>query len=211
MPVELMTSADLEGLSERLSAMEQAQSPTGLAAAVQKESAGWLCKVVGVNPSYKSVPVGDLWNQIVWGAIDYDLFPVFVGDVRCAVRAGPGGPPSGNFVLNRSGIYEFRAQIYLEPPAHPDASLSVYLGLFDLGVDGNGATLVHVANQNIISGMHPAVKFEAPVKSLIPEGQQRYFAFRWYFLDGGGVTPAANLQTAGTYCWADVTRKCLLT
>lgn len=204
MSINILTADDLHPLEQRVTALEGA--PAGVPMAPQ------LAKVTGVQSGLQTKPIGPGWASVMWGQIDYDLFPVTINEARCFVRSSPGGPPNGNMVFTQPGIYNFRAQIYLAPPAI-GANLSVYLGLFDIGSDGNGADsgdIVlprHVVNMNNTGGMHPALRLNVDYKVDIPPAGQRYFAFRWYVLDGAGVATSAVLQTSGMYCFAFVERK----
>jgi hypothetical protein len=156
----------------------------------------YVCSVSGVQNPTKTV--GAPWKKIEWDAIEFDNFPLINPTVRCAVTYANSGKPSGNFVPT-PGYYEFSAQIYAQPP-QAGSGISVYLGLFDMGVNGTDEVLVAVANEEMPGGAHPSLSLTKVVK--VP--QTRYYCFQWYFLDGAGLTQTLNIQTAPIYCFASV-------
>ena len=155
--------------------------------------------VSGIQAGQTDMPVGAVWKKLMWQGINFDYFPPFgASTLNCAVQTA--GVPNGNFVLQRTGVYRFKAQIYVAPPENVAANISLYLGLTDRGAIGTGSSVLRVANVHIPPGMHPSLTIDC----LVQHTGTRYYSFDCYFLDGGGVTPSLALQSSGQYCWASV-------
>ena len=155
-------------------------------------------KVGGIQSGSVTKDVGPSWGKLFWNSIAFDHFPSYTETVKTVGNSA--GVPNGNFVLQRDGVYRFKAQIYVAPPADAAAKISMYLGLTDLGTDGTGSALLHVANQEFPGGQHPSLSIDC----LIQHIGTRYYSFDWYYLDGASLTPTMTLQASALYCWATV-------
>lgn len=159
-----------------------------------------VAKVQGIRVGQQTGAVGATWKKLYFNEIAFDYFPLYNATVRTVVHTN--GVPNGNFILQADGVYNFKAQIYPAPPQSPSAKVSMYLGLTDRGPSGTGTALLHVANMEFPGGQHPALSLDVMVQNV----GVRYYSFDWYFMDGAGVTPALDLQTAPIYTWATVQR-----
>ncbi|NBW15804.1 MAG: hypothetical protein EBR82_48240 [Caulobacteraceae bacterium] len=162
------------------------------------------CAVSGIQPASLSKNVGATWGKVFWQNLDFDTFPFFNTTVRCVVTNLTTRLPNGNFIIADDGIYDFSAQIYVSPPQNSNAVISLYLGLFDLGTNGLGSTLLAAANEDVRGGMHPSISLQRSLNIVLPNGTPRYYAFQWYFLDGAGVINTLSLQSDSIYCFASI-------
>ena len=155
-------------------------------------------KVGGIQSGSVTNNVGPSWGKLFWNSIAFDHFPSYTETVKTVGNSA--GVPNGNFVLQRDGVYRFKAQIYVGPPENASAKISMYLGLTDRGTDGTDSALLHVANQEFPGGQHPSLSIDC----LIQHIGTRFYSFDWYYLDGASLTPTMTLQASALYCWATV-------